>query len=340
MRIFVRIGYLLGLLLVITSCGEADPLLQVTRAGVDLPTPETAEPPIGINLVTLAPPTAVVLQITPSPLPPPTATPTATPIVHIIDEGDTLLQLAIDNRTTVADIEALNPGINARLLSIGQQVVLPPPATPIFSGELATAVPTELEIGALSFYKTPLGSLWILGEVANEGIYPAENIRLELTLIGVNGLSLGQAAVWTVPTVVLPQQTAPFGLLLSNPPEGVEQIQGAIVQSNTLPEQPPRTGGLSIAYEVRSVELKESAASESQLSIRGEVVNTAAVPVARTMVVATLYDTRGRVIGYSQLQLDGTLPAGGAVPFEMAAAPPGGTAVDVSFNVQGVFAAE
>lgn len=340
MRYFIRIGYLFALLLLLLGCGEADPLLSVTRAGVELPTPETAVPPIGINLVTLAPPTAVVLQITPSPLPPPTATPTATPIVHVIEEGDTLLQLAIDNRTTVADIEALNPGINARLLSIGQPVVLPPPATPMFSGELATAVPTELEIGALSFYKTPLGSLWILGEVVNVGVYAAENIRLELTLIGANGLSLGQTAVWTVPTVTLPQKTAPFGLLLSNPPEGVEQIQGAIVQSNTLPEQPPRAGGLSIAYAVEGVELAESAASESQLLIRGEVVNTAAVPVAQTMVVATLYDTRGRVIGYSQLQLEGTIPAGGGVPFEMVAAPPGGTAVTVSFNVQGVFATE
>lgn len=301
------------------------------------PTPTETAVPIGINFVTLAPPTAAVFQIPPSPLPPPSSTPTPTPIIHTITEGDTLLQLAIDNRTTVTDIEALNPGINPRLLSIGQEVVLPPPATPIFAGEQATPIPTQLTINSLTFYETPLGSLWILGDVLNEGTLPAENIRLELTLFGENGLFLGRTTVWTVPTVVLPQQTAPFGLLLTDPPAAVEQLQGTLIQSNTLPDQPPQPDGLALTYDIGNIQLEESAETEGQLTISGTLTNTAALPVTQTMLIATLTNSQGQVTGYNQLQLADPLPAGATIPFTMTVTPPGGTAAAVTFNAQGIY---
>lgn len=80
------------------------------RGGIPTPTPATPDP----------------AQATPTPAP--AATPTPTPAagrVHVVQAGDTLFQIALDNGTTVEAIVAANPGLNPDMLSIGMEIRLP-----------------------------------------------------------------------------------------------------------------------------------------------------------------------------------------------------------------------
>ncbi|MEZ4590041.1 MAG: LysM domain-containing protein [Chloroflexota bacterium] len=168
---------MVGLLLVgwlLVGCQSDDGAeLAVVETAVPSPTPQ-----IGVAFATRAAPTAAVLQTTPTPLPTPTATPTPTPIIYPIESGDTLLGIAIQRGTTVEEIVALNPGIVPENLQIGQQVILPPPPTvnPLLAP--GTAVPIQVIVTKIHAYQTPVGSLWLLGEVTNAET--AENIQVEL----------------------------------------------------------------------------------------------------------------------------------------------------------------
>ena len=61
--------------------------------------PVTATPEVGVDFVTIAPPTVAVVQVTPSPLPTNTPTATPTPVVYAVQEGDTIWSIAYTNGT-------------------------------------------------------------------------------------------------------------------------------------------------------------------------------------------------------------------------------------------------
>ena len=104
--LFLAIGLLSGC----QSTATATPAPTVT------PSP-TRELPVTVMMQATATATATIVQNNPTPYPSPTPLPTATPITYVIQEGDTLLGIAIDHQTTTEEIEALNPEVDARMLS-------------------------------------------------------------------------------------------------------------------------------------------------------------------------------------------------------------------------------
>lgn len=190
-------------------------------------------PPIGVDFVTRAPPTAVVIETTPTPLPSASPTASPTPIVYVVEEGDTLLAIAWQRGNTVDEILALNPGVQPEQLQIGQQIVLPPPATPLAQMTASTPVPLQLTLVQIQAYRTPVGSLWLLGEVRNDGAQPVENVQLEIGLRDEAGNLLRTAVTWTAAAVVPAGETAPYGVLVSEMPPGfayptVSVVGGAV----------------------------------------------------------------------------------------------------------------
>jgi LysM repeat protein len=97
----------------------------------DSPTPSRT--PAASHTPTATPsPTPTASQTptaTPSPTPTPAATPT--PLIHVVREGDTLYDIALQYNTTVEAIMAAN-GLKDTLLKVGQKLIIP----------IATATPT------------------------------------------------------------------------------------------------------------------------------------------------------------------------------------------------------
>lgn len=294
---------------------------------------KTPTPEIGVILETVSPPTQAVVQITPTPSPTASPTPTATPIVYLIAEGDTLLAIALDNNTTTAEIEALNPGIQPNLLQIGQQVILPPPATPSFQASAATLVPLQVEVLNLNLYRTPSGSLWLVGEVINKSHLTAENIQLQIALSDINGQGISTIMTWVTPSIILPESKAPFGVLVPDlnldTSTTLAPPSAAIIGGQTLVDVGNRYLDLAVIEPEATIE-------ESQITIQGQIENTGNETVDNILLVTTFYDAQGKVAGFHELSLDFPLSPGEKRPFDFIAAPPGGQIVTFNFLVQGL----
>ncbi|MFZ0544526.1 MAG: FxLYD domain-containing protein [Candidatus Promineifilaceae bacterium] len=331
-RIHTNVGWLalaLVVLMLLVGCDSPDGETATSTRLI----PPSATPEIGVTLATVAAPTQAIVQVTPTPSPTPSPTPTATPVIYIIEEGDTLLALAIQNNTTTDDIEALNPGIQPNLLQIGQQVVLPPPATPSFQAAAATSVPLQIEVINLNAYRTPSGRLWLVGEVVNHSPLAAENVQLQLALSDTSGLGIAAITTWVTPGIVPPESKAPFGVLVPN-------LQ---VDANTALAPPSAAviGGQTVVdvgnrYLDLAVVEPEATIEESQVAVTGEIENIGGETADHIMVVTTFYDAQGNVAGYHELALDFSIGPGEKRPFSLAAAPPGGQVVDYGFLVEGL----
>lgn len=289
------------------------------------PTP-TVTPAIGVTLATVAPPTAALVQTTPTPLPTPTETPTPTPIVYEIQPGDTLLAIAIQKNTSVDEIVALNPTIQPQLLQIGQLIQLPPPATPIRQTVLGTPIPVEAAVKAVHLYRTPVGGLWVIGEVVNEGAHPVENVQVEAALLDEAGNVVVTVTAWVTPAVILPGARAPFAVLLADAP--LESLQPAAMISSAA-----TVNDLGSRYLDLVVAGVEMVTEESHATLTGRVTNVGEDEAVQTMLVATVYDGQGRVAGFKETVLPGSILPGESAPFQLTLAPPGGRPVDYYLSV-------
>ncbi|MCB9422215.1 MAG: LysM peptidoglycan-binding domain-containing protein [Ardenticatenaceae bacterium] len=317
---FLNWVYLIILLPVLLGCRSTESV--VTGTPVSSATPTL---PIGVSLVTRAVPTTAVIQTTPSPMPTATATPTATPIIYTIVEGDTLLGIAIQNQTTTEEIEAMNPDVQPALLQIGQTLVLPPPATPQFQGVASTAVPIQIIIRHVKAYQTPVGSLWLLGEVVNLGDLPAGNVQVSIGLLDVAGAELGTAVAWAAVPVIMPGQSAPFGILLNQPPANFVHPSVSVVGGETV---------LDLGTQVVDLLVGETAVTiaDDRVQVDGTVQNSGQSTVQSVVVTATFYDDLGDVTGFQQQNLDGNLAPGETVSFNLTAASPGGPTANLTLT--------
>ncbi|GAB4155435.1 MAG: hypothetical protein Fur0021_22810 [Candidatus Promineifilaceae bacterium] len=321
------VGGLVVALLFLVGCSQDAPLATLP-ATLPLPT-LTLTPVVGVAFVTVAPPTVAVIQTTPTPLPTPTETPTPTPIAYQVVEGDTIWVIAAKSYRTVDEILALNPDVRPNLLQIGQTLLLPPPATPVFQNTGSTPAPIRVTVVSVTPYQTPLGGLWLLGEVVNEGEMPAQNLQLTLELLDSAGQTIYTTTAWVVASLLPPQQRAPFGVLLPQRPPDFASTRVSVTGGDTAVDRGTRY--LDLAVKVDAAVL-----DETQATLEGQIENVGEAAAGQILLAATLYDAQGRVTGYHQAVFDEVLPAGSRLPFAFSAAPPGGRTVTYQLFAQGL----
>lgn len=311
----------------LVGCGQDTP--AVTPPAAQPPPTVTLTPEVGVAFVTIAPPTVAVIQTTPTPLPTPTETPTPTPIAYQVVEGDTIWVIAAKSYRTVDEILALNPGVRPNLLQIGQTLLLPPPATPVFQNTGSTPVPIRVTVVSVTPYQTPLGGLWLLGEVVNEAEMPAQNLQLTLDLLDSAGQIIHTTTVWVAASLLMPQQRAPFGVLLPQRPADFASTRVSVTGGDTVIDRGTRYLDLTVTVNAADLD-------ETQANLEGQIENAGEAAAAQILLVASLYDAQGRVTGYYQAVYDQVLPAGSRLPFAFSAAPPGGRAVTYQLFAQGL----
>lgn len=319
----VTASILLILTLIIGGCTRQEPS-SATATSTYTP---TTTPVIGVDFVTVAPATAVFMVTSPTPLPSATPAPSPTPIVYEISAGDTLLALAWERGLALGDVLALNPGIVPEQLQIGQQIILPPAPTPLFSELVGTAIPVQLQVTQLQSYQTPVGSLWLLGEVENLGDLPAEQIQVQVTLLDDQGQSLASPQSWLALPIVPAGAVVPFALLVVEPPETFtfpEVVLSGGVTVNDL-------GSRYLMLEVSEPRVEKN---EGGFLVKGVLHNVGDQSAHEFMLVASLYDAEGRMSGFAQQRLDTKLAPGENTSFTIDTAPPGGEPISVRILAQ------
>lgn len=257
------------------------------------------------------------------------APPTPTPILYTVEEGDTLLAIAIDRGTTVEEILALNPGLQAGLLQIGQQVVLPAETAAVGTAVGgAEALPSGVEVTGLGTYENPAGGWWILGEVVNGSEQAVENVQVTVDLLDGSGNVLQSQATWAANSVIRAGGRSPFGILVVDAAANFDHAAAMVTAGNGV-------NSLGSRYLDLSVTVTESAEEGGVVQFTGEVVNEGAAVASGIVVVVTFYDAEGGVTGYVLHEVEGDLAPGAASPFTLDVVPPGGAVEDYRMTAEG-----
>lgn len=237
---------------------------------------------------------------TASPAPTLTPTPTPTPQVYVIQQGDTLLDIAIRFGVDLADLRAANSDSDLSLLQIGQSLIIPQP-TPAPASAGGTAAPgpqpdmLALAVSLPDCYQTRAGGIICLGRIDNETDSTAEGVSIDVRLVQTDGGLAAQDVSAIEQMLIPPQGFAPYHALF-DVPWSLYQSMGlqpaaALLSANAGPATEAR-------YAAPTLRDIVTRAEEGRFILSAIVVNSETGPVTAVRVVVTLLDEDGRVIGY------------------------------------------
>lgn len=278
--------------------------------------------------------TVAAVATTAAPPPEPSPEPSPTPIIYVVEEGDTLLGIAIDRGTTVEEIVALNPGLQAALLQIGQQIILPAETAAVAPTDIAVdMLPSGVEVVGVGWYENPAGGWWVLGEVVNGSEQAIESVQVAVDFLDASGNVLVSHQVWTANSIIVGGGRSPFGTLLVEAPSEFDRAAARVAGGNRMNSLGSRYLDLSVTEtEVETAEEADTAL----LRLTGEVVNQGAAVASGVVVVITVYGDEGNVTGYVLHELEGEIAPAAATSFAIDIVPPGGTITEYAITVQGI----
>lgn len=257
-----------------------------------------------------------------TPAPTNTPAPAPTPAVHIVQPGDTLLGIALQYNVTLEELYQVNGVLKPDLLQIGQSIVIPVPGSvgkPAGDNSGAVIAPTQpplpVKVEHAARFQTPVGSVWVLGEVFNPTDQPVENVQVRVALLDSAGQEIASDTPFVALDAVPPGGRAPFSVLFSSPPNGVIDFQAYVVRA----DQAYNFGSRYAQLQVTDVQTRSVG---TQYGVSGKVSNSGANNVAGAYVVITLYDDQGRVTGFRQFGLpDDQVSVGGSTTFDVLVSP-------------------
>ena len=322
----VSVVYVVACLLVawgISGCGYV--LVEVT-----LP-PDTPTPTAPVRLLTPRP-RATSTPVPSTPLPTATATATPTPIIHVVQTGDNLLAIAFQYDVSVQALIEVNEITNPRALQIGQHLIIPPDDASLLTAQpTATHTPMPLGIVNLAFHRTPVGSLWCMGEVENERDEFLDMVQLQVSLYDVDGQLVDRATGLTAADVVPGHGKAPFALLLPRPPAaGFASYEIVVLSAEPITYWGRRHRALT-------VEKIKGEMNGRGFIVRGVVCNQGELKAEDVRVIVTAYGNDGQVVGVRQVDI-ASLPAGERQPFDLSLIPasPAVRAEAVAWGIKGI----
>jgi len=295
-------------LMMLTACGEV-----ITPQPTIITPPATTSKSAPALTPTLRP-TATAPLLPPAATVTPTIIPT--PVIHVVQEGETLLSIAYEYGVSLPALQATNGIENPLLLQIGQELVIPigEEATETLPGLLLpTPTPLPFDVQGVAFYETPVGSLECLGEVANTTAFTLTNVLVRVALYDDAGTALATGDAFAAADLIPPGGRSPFCILFTVPPSAWASPQVTIIRGEAA-------GALAASYVPIAVTEVEGLPSGSQFQVSGVVQNTSTEQATGSVsVIVTTYDAQGLVTGFRQgrVEVEGTLAPGATAPFTL-----------------------
>jgi len=299
-------------------------------AGVVTPLPTQAPSPANASPTPARPYLLQATATVPALPPANTATPTITPtpIVHIVQQGDTLQAIAFDFGVSVEALQSANGIENPQFLQVDQRLVIPvneegDDARPSFL--LPTPTPQPIQVQGVAFHGTPVGSLWALGEIVNTTTVALTNVQVKVMLFDQDGQLVAETDGFSAADLLPPGARSPFGLLFTTPPDWASH-QVTVIRGQ-------EAGALADAYVSVDLSQVTGSLSASQFQVSGTVTNASTQLVAESVdIIVTTYDAGGSVTAFRHHVVS---PAGGLAPgastsFSLSLAAHGGSPDDFS----------
>jgi len=270
--------------------------------------------------------TATVPGLPPADTATPTITPT--PIVHIVQQGDTLQAIAFDFGVSVEALQRANGIENPQFLQVDQRLVIPvgeegDDAGPSFL--LPTPTPHPILVQGVSFHGTPVGSLWALGEIVNTAAVTLTNVQVSVMLFSQDGQLAAEADAFSAADLLPPEARSPFGILFTTPPDWASH-QVTVIRGQ-------EAGALADAYVAVQLSQVKGNPAASQFQVAGTVTNASVQLVAESVdIIVTTYDGDGGVTAFRHHSVSppGGLAPGASAAFSLSLAAHGGIPDDFS----------
>jgi hypothetical protein len=229
-----------------------------------------------------------------------------------------------ESRCSMVTLDALqqvNGVLRPETLQIGQPIIIPIglPGASTAGGLAEFLLPTPAPAGVVlthtARYQTPVGGLWVLGEVFNPTDQPLENVRVQVGLMDGAGREIGGDFTFTVLDFVPANGRSPFGILFADPPQNVAGFQAVVVRAEPSYNNASRYAQLQVAA-------SQLTQAGGIYHVTGTVVNRGPTDADGAMVVVTVYDAAHQVSGYRYLPLpDDQLTAGATAQFDVTITP-------------------
>ncbi|HEX9676709.1 MAG TPA: LysM peptidoglycan-binding domain-containing protein [Anaerolineales bacterium] len=224
----------------------------------------------------------------------PTPGPSPTPLTHVVQQGDTLLGIAIRYGVELNDLLVANAGANPRFLSVGQAILIPGPEGSPAAGLLPTATPAPIELAAPACYRTLDGSLWCLTLAHNSTQAAVEGVGALITLGNASGEPLRSEPAYASLNVLAPGQRLLLAAYFDRPVPEFDLAQARLTSAVSA-------ASLQERYALVEVSLDRSAPGPeaANWTVSGEVTLTEGGE-GQVAVTLLALDGQGRPVGLTK----------------------------------------
>ncbi len=259
-------------------------------------------------------PTSTVTPIPETPAPEETARPTSTPFTHTIQKDETLLVIAARYGISLETLLAANPGINPRLLSIGQTLIIPGPEGGQLIPDLPTTTPVPVQVSEAECFSSATRELACLASVSNPGEASIEGVVVRFTLSASDGQPGASVDAYTPLNLLLPGQVLPVSASFSMPPDGSYAVEATLLSALPAAQTADRYADVTLTEDER-----RSSEAKTSWTVSGEAEVTApsGIEVRRLVILAIGFDSGGAIAGFAESEIDPASAVGSPVSYDL-----------------------
>ncbi len=221
--------------------------------------------------------------------------PTPTPLVHVVQENQTLIGIAILYGVDLEDLLLANPGIDPQFLSVGTALIIPNEGGQPVDVLLPTPTPVPLALSPVRCFPPSPDGVWCLLEITNDSSDDVEGVVSLIYLLDEAGQVLDQRVAYGPLNRLQAGARMPLASFFPSPPEGVQAVVASMLSAVPVNDADSR-------YRRVDVHILSETPSPDGLSlrVRGELETTAGeseIEVGlRLLLIA--FDGYDKVIGF------------------------------------------
>jgi len=243
----------------------------------------------------------------------PTLGPSPTPFIHVVQKDDSLLGIAYRYGVSMDDLLAANPGIDPRILSIDQEIIIPLTEGDPISNLLPTATPIPLQLSEVICYPNQSLSFWCISTLENDGEDPLEAVSIVLSIWDENGVMIEAKTAYSLLNLIPAGAEFPLAVNFSG---FSDDYAYAIV--SPVSAFPARTvDERFIAFEV-ILDVDDPSDDFTSWRIAGRLISKDADgrTAARAAILVVALDDGDQIIGFRKLKFSSEIGAGEELLFE------------------------
>ena len=296
-------SFLCALMAASIAAGCTNPPPVPTAALTLLPTSTTF--PTGTPVLTPA-----VAGNTETAIPSPVPLPSPTPWNHTVREGDTLLGIALRYGIKLEALLAANPGINAQLIRIGQQVQLPVNASETRAPDGTDLPSANIGVDPPACYPTADGRTYCIAVLHNNDIDPLTNIQLTFTALTAAGTPDVTQNTTVQVELLWPGDTAAAHAWFASG-SAAGGVRTTLLAATAA-------SGLAASFSKVTTSSATFNSAGGAATVRGTLASQASMPLLPVHIMVMLYNPQNIICSYSISLLPTVLEPQSSATFETA----------------------